>query len=783
MFRKVQIPFIQIISIVAILALTPVSPARAAGQIYRVSTAGLANPACGDSWANTCNLSDALNTLVVAGDEIWVKEGTYLPPFDPESGRGDSFYPKSGVALYGGFAGTETLREERDFNTHVTILSGDTGIPGDNSDNSGSLIYIYGTLANPNTATLDGLTITGGNANVDGIVDMGGGIYNHAGNPTLSNLIITGNYAYYLGGGMANQGGSPILTNVTFSNNSALGQGGGMASESGNPTLTNVTFTDNSTSYGGGGLAVIYSANITLTDVIFSHNSAPRGGGMEFFGNAALNNATFDANQATLQGGGISFDNSSSGFASLTITNVTFSHNSSSDKGGALYINRSNSPDPVLKNITFANNTAVNGNTIYNSAPAYDNGFMTIQNSILWTDGTNNGAQIVNAGSAYVVISDSVVEGGYPGGTNIIADDPLLGVLGDNGGYTRTIPLLSGSPAIDAGNDTDCAATDQRGITRPQGAACDIGAFEYDGDAIPPSVISVTLVSTSPTSAASVDFTVTFSEPVSGVDSADFALTKTGSITGYAITNVSPASGPADTYTVSVATGKYNGTLRLDVLNDGSIQDGAGNSLASGYTGGETYTITKSYKAILKSTGSQDGWTLESGEKTNKGGLINAATTTLRLGDNAQKKQYRSILSFSTKGLPDKAVITKVTLKVRRQGASGGGNPVNLFQGFMVDIKKGLFGTSALQAADFQAQADKSVGPFTPALVNGWYTLNLTSAKAYVNKLATSGGLTQIRLRFKLDDNNDAVANILSLYSGNAAAASRPQLIIEYYVP
>lgn len=66
------------------------------------------------------------------------------------------------------------------------------------------------------------------------------------------------------------------------------------------------------------------------------------------------------------------------------------------------------------------------------------------------------------------------------------------------------------------------------------------------------------------------------------------------------------------------------------------------------------------------------------------------------------------------------------------------------------------------------------------ALAGGWYTIDLTSGKAYSDKLGT--GLTQIRLRFQLDDNNN-VANYLSLYSGNAGAASRPQLSIEYYIP
>ncbi|RIK25328.1 MAG: hypothetical protein DCC54_10835, partial [Anaerolineae bacterium] len=138
---------------------------------------------------------------------------------------------------------------------------------------------------------------------------------------------------------------------------------------------------------------------------------------------------------------------------------------------------------------------------------------------------------------------------------------------------------------------------------------------------------------------------------------------------------------------------------------------------------------------------------------------------------------------FNTSGLPDNAVITKVTLKVKRQGVTGGGNPVNTFQGFLADVKKGAFGTSALQITDYQTAANKTVGPDGPTPISEWYTLDLTGAGNFVNKLASNGGLTQIRLRFNLDDNNNAAANYLSLFSGNAPLASRPQLIVEYYIP
>jgi hypothetical protein len=199
---------------------------------------------------------------------------------------------------------------------------------------------------------------------------------------------------------------------------------------------------------------------------------------------------------------------------------------------------------------------------------------------------------------------------------------------------------------------------------------------------------------------------------------------------------------------------------------------------------GGPHSGINSIKKIFKSIAAQDGWILETAEASNKGGTLNSTSATFYVGDNAQKKQYRSILSFNTKDLPDGAVITKVTLKVRKQGVVGGGNPVNIFRGFMVDVKKGFFGTIAgLQGNDFQANVPKSYGPFKPALTGGWYAINLTPANLYINKLATNGGVTQIRLRFKLDDNNNSIANDLSLYSGNAPAASRPQLIIEYYVP
>jgi|GEM_PF-1219114 len=198
--------------------------------------------------------------------------------------------------------------------------------------------------------------------------------------------------------------------------------------------------------------------------------------------------------------------------------------------------------------------------------------------------------------------------------------------------------------------------------------------------------------------------------------------------------------------------------------------------------GADEFTSTQR-KLIFYSAADTDGWIREATETANKGKALNNTATTLRLGDDAANRQYRSIFSFDTQSLPDNAVLTKVTLKVRQQGITGAGNPVTLFQGFILDVRKGTFGAPALEATDWQAAPDQSYGPFTPSLSGGWYTFNLTGAGAFINKEATNGGLTQIRLRFQLDDNNNAVADYLSLYSGNAAAARRPQLLIEYRMP
>jgi hypothetical protein len=143
-------------------------------------------------------------------------------------------------------------------------------------------------------------------------------------------------------------------------------------------------------------------------------------------------------------------------------------------------------------------------------------------------------------------------------------------------------------------------------------------------------------------------------------------------------------------------------------------------------------------------------------------------------------------VSFSTSALPDAAVITKAVLKLRKQSIGGGGNPFSILQGMFVDMRKGYFGSaSSLQVGDFQASASKGgLGPFSPTPSGTLYMISLPSTGfPYINKLTAGGGLTQLRLRFNLDDNNNYIANYISFYSGNAGSANRPVLTITFHVP
>jgi parallel beta-helix repeat protein len=454
----------------------------------------------GTSWTNAYNcLQDAL-AAAGSGDEIWVAEGTYKPDQGGSVTYGDreaTFLLKNGVALYGGFAGGETSRDQRDSATNVTILSGD--LDGDDVDvddpcdlldeptraeNSYHVVTDSGTDA---TAIFDGFTITAGNANGPLFDGDGGGMYNYgSGSPTLINCTFSDNSADY-GGGMRNDNSSPTLTNCTFSENSANSGGGGMCNYESSPTLINCTFSGNSADYGGGmrndnssptltnctfsensansgGGMDNYESNPTLTNCIFSGNSAVSGGGMDNYGGSdpTLTNCIFSGNSAGVYGGGMC---NSTG--SPTVTNCTFSGNSSEYYGGGMY---NDLGSPTLTNCTFSGNSSeYYGGGMWNghSSP-------TLTNCILWDNTAEyQGPQISLYDNSTLSISYCDLQGGqtevYDDGTNTINwgsgnidDDPLFVRNPDDGGDGwgtgdnddfGDLRLQAGSPCIDAGDN------------------------------------------------------------------------------------------------------------------------------------------------------------------------------------------------------------------------------------------------------------------------------------------------------------------------------------------
>lgn len=234
-----------IISMVAILALNTTATGTQLSvinsTILYVKQEG--NGDCLD-WTSACELQSALSIAEI-GDQVWVAAGIYKPTTD--SDREVSFELPSGVAIYGGFPVEGGAWEDRDWETHITTLSGDIGILDDNTDNSYHVV-IGDSL--DETTILDGFIISSGNANLNGSHDDGGGMYLTNSNLYLSNLTFTDNRVNTHGGGIYNFQGSPILTNVTFSNNSA-GWGGGMYNYLSNPKLINVAFIGNSGAMGG----------------------------------------------------------------------------------------------------------------------------------------------------------------------------------------------------------------------------------------------------------------------------------------------------------------------------------------------------------------------------------------------------------------------------------------------------------------------------------------------------------------------------------------------------
>jgi CSLREA domain-containing protein len=338
-----------------------------------------------------------------------------------------------------------TLREAiSNANSNSDTTSGDcaAGIGDDSITFSVSgTITLASTL--PAISDSAGLTIDGAaqSITISGNLSVQVMVVNSRAVLMLQNLTIANGRSGGNGGGIENNG-TLTVTNTTFSNNFA-GPGSGVAGgggiwNGGTVTVTNSTFSGNNADFVGGGIE--NGGTMMVINSTFSHNGAVIGGGIRSGGtltviHSTIINSTFSSNGALLSGGGI--DNGT--LSELTVTNSTFSGNSAGS-GGSI------------------------------------NGFVsvTLRNTIVANSPTGGNC------------SGSFIDGGgnlnYPDTTCPgINADPLLGPLQANPpGDTATHALLPGSPAIDAAVLANCPPTDQRGVPRPQGAGCDIGAFELE---------------------------------------------------------------------------------------------------------------------------------------------------------------------------------------------------------------------------------------------------------------------------------------------------------------
>ena len=387
-----------------------------------------------ERWTLACELRYALPNAY-AGQEIWVQGGTHYPTAG--SDRLVSFQLKDGVALYGGFAGTESLRTERDWTLYPTILSGDIGVAEDASDNSEHVVNASFTDA---SAILDGFQVEHGNAFTFG---TGGGMYTVQGSPTIRNSAFALNRAV-VGGGMHNYQSAPLLENVWFEANEAT-HGGGMNNSDSNPVLDGVTFHAN------------------IADGAADPNGEGYGGGMrcEQGSRPTLTDVTFTDNSASANGGGLYTTTEAEG----TLTWVTFARNEALQAGGGM---ANNGTAPTLTEVTFSQNRAENGGGLYNeagAAPIVSSSVFTANQGLLSAEITNFGGAIYNKDSnpqlTNVTISDNLAQVG--GGIFNEQSDPQLAEVtfesnqaGNGGGiYNGPASAPTLTDLVFRGNDAD----------------------------------------------------------------------------------------------------------------------------------------------------------------------------------------------------------------------------------------------------------------------------------------------------------------------------------------
>jgi hypothetical protein len=390
-----------------------------------------------------------------------------------------------------------------------------------------------------------------------------------------------------------------------------------------------------------------------------------------------------------------------------------------------------------LKNIHIQNNIAyAQSNTPITFFPDIVASELTMQNNLFF-GGTFSGSS-------------------SPKGVNYIIADPLF-VSATIDPSTANFHLKPNSPAIDKGTsnlDPASQHIDFDGVSRPQGAGYDIGA--YESTASPQPTATQTLQPTV-TQTNTPIYTPTQTSSTPPTNTPTTAPTLTPTLTPTTVHTSTPTTAPTQTPT-TVRTSTPTATPTLNI------------------------TPTNAEQAVtFNSTGPEDGVILESAQNSGVGGSMNSSITYFQLGDDASNRQYRAILSFDTASLPANAIIKSAVLKIEQSGNPTGTNPFDILGSLVADISNGpLGGSSALQLTDFNANASATnIGTFPTSPSSGWYSATLTATG--VSDISRTS-LTQFRLRFATATNGNSLADCITFYSGDSASG-QPHLVITYTLP
>ena len=368
-------------SILTAVAAWSIATAVAATRVVYVD-AQAASGGTGRSWNDAYrSLDDALRAAR-SGDQVWVAEGTYTPTSGRD--RALSFDVPEGVAVYGGFSGSESELDQRDWIAHPTILSGDIGQPGQVQDNSYHVVVVHEAVV------VDGFTIRDGyslNALPTGAPGRGGppsGPPPRGGPPPgpppgpdgrpvhVTPEMLLSSLQPGFGAGMAAfKVDTLTVKNVVFTNNAAMA-GGAMYNlpnvasmddidgNRSNVRVVGVRFVDNYAEKRGGAVIDNLGASPTFVDTVFLNNEcADKGGAVydDFRSSPQFYNVLFSGNRA-FRGAAIGND----GGSSPIVVNGTFVHNVAQDVGAGLYQGTGGSPnEPTVVSSIVWGNTADEG--------------------------------------------------------------------------------------------------------------------------------------------------------------------------------------------------------------------------------------------------------------------------------------------------------------------------------------------------------------------------------------------------------------------------------------